>query len=212
MGTSPEEVLAVAETVGNSLVRVRETHLASELVAQRLDRPVITAGWGALLVLLFLAMVVAAGSGVMLYSFLDTWERQTEFALLRTLGSSKRQLNGVVWFNLFLVVICGIGLGSLAGQLLVGGIGIPSWSEPPLDKFNILHLMELALDMFNILPLMEVAEEGVPVTPPMALRTNWVTLLVSYLFLAGVTAGTVVGLAWFTARMEVQQVLRIGDA
>ena len=109
-------------------------------------------------------------------------------------------------------MVCGIGLGSLAGQLLVGGIGIPSWSEPPLDKFNILHLLELALDMFNILPLMEVAEEGVPVTPPMALRTNWVTLLVSYLFLAGVTAGTVVGLAWFTARMEVQQVLRIGDA
>jgi len=97
------------------------------------------------------------------------------------------------------VVICGIGLGSLAGQLLVGGISMGSWAEP-------------VLNMFNILPLMEVAEEGVPVTPPMVLRTNWVTLLVSYLFLAGVTAGTVVGLAWFTAKMEVQQVLRIGDA
>ena len=198
MGTSPEDVRAVAEAIGNERVRVQETHLASELVDHQLDRPVITAGWGALLVLMFLAMVVAAGSGVVLFSFLDTRERQTEFALLRTLGSSKRQLNGVVWFNLFLVVICGIGLGSLAGQLLVGGISMGSWAEP-------------VLDMFNILPLMEVAEEGVPVTPPMVLRTNWVTLLGSYLFLAGVTAGTVVGLAWFTAKMEVQQLLRIGD-
>ena len=199
MGTSPEDVRAVVEAVGDAPARVRETHLASELVAQQVDRPVITAGWGALFVLMFLALVVAAGSGVILFCFLDTQERQTEFALLRTLGSTKGQLNGVVWFNLFLVVIFGIGLGSLAGQLIVGGIGIGSWAEP-------------LLDMFNILPLMEVAEEGVPVTPPMVLRTNWVTLLVSYLFLAGVTVGTVVGLAWFTAKMEIQQVLLIGDA
>ena len=199
MGTSSEDVQAVTEAVGNEQVRVKETHLASELVAQQVDRPVITAGWGALLVLMFLALVVAAGSGVVLFSVLDTKERQTEFALLRTLGSTKRQLNGVVWFNLFLVVICGIGLGTLAGQLLVGGIGLGGWAEP-------------LLDMFNILPLLEVAEEGVPVTPPMVLRTNWLTLLVSYLFLAAVTAGSVVGLAWFTAKMEVQKVLRIGDS
>ena len=194
MGTSPEDIQAVAEAVGSA----RETHVASELVAQQVERPVITAGWGALLVLMFLALVVAAGTGVVFFSFLDTKERQTEFALLRTLGSTRGQLNGVVWFNLFLVVICGIGLGTLAGQLLVGGIRLGGWAEP-------------LLDMFNILPLLEVAEEGVPVTPPMVLRANWLTLLVSYLFLAGVTAGSVAGLAWFTAKMEVQQVLRIGD-
>ena len=198
MGTSPEDVRAVAAAVGEARVRVRKTHLATELVAQQVERPVITAGWGALLVLMFLALVVAAGSGVVLFSFLDTQARQTEFALLRTLGSTKQQLNGVVWFNLFLVVICGIGLGSLAGQLIVGGIGMGGWAEP-------------LLNMFNILPLMEYAEEGVRVTPPMVLRTNWVTLLASYLFLAGVTAGTVAGLAWFTAKMEVQRVLRIGE-
>jgi hypothetical protein len=83
--------------------------------------------------------------------------------------------------------------------LIVGGINIGAWADP-------------VLDMFNILPLMEVAEDGVPVTPPMVLHTDWGTLLVSYLFLAGVTASTVVGLAWFTAKMEIQQVLRIGDA
>ena len=199
LGTSPEDVLPVTEAVDDARVRVRETHLASELVAQQVDRPVITAGWGALLVLMFMALVVAAGSGVVLFSFLDTRERQTEFALLRTLGSTKGQLNGVVWFNLILVVICGIALGSLAGQLIVGGIDLGGWAEP-------------VLDMFNILPLLEVAEEGVPVTPGMVLRTNWVTLIASYLVLAGVTIGTVFGLAWFTAKMEVQQVLRIGDA
>jgi hypothetical protein len=45
----------------------------------------------------------------------------------------------------------------------------------------------------------------------MVLQTNWTTLLVSYLVLAGVTAGTVAWLAWITFRLEVQQVLRIGE-
>jgi hypothetical protein len=57
-----------------------------------------------------------------------------------------------------------------------------------------------------------VAEEGVRVTPPMVLQTNWLTLLVSYLVLAAVTGGTVLWLAWLTARLEIQQVLRIGEA
>ena len=45
----------------------------------------------------------------------------------------------------------------------------------------------------------------------MVLQTNGTTLLVSYLVIAAVTVGTAAWLAWFTAKMEVQQVLRIGD-
>ena len=74
------------------------------------------------------------------FSFLDTRERQTEFALLRTLGSTGGQLRGIVWFNLFLIVVCGVVMGTWVGQL----IGV------------------------SILPLMEVAEEGSRITPPMA--------------------------------------------
>ena len=154
------------------------------MVASRVDQPLVNAGWGALLVLLFLAVALASGSGVMLFSFLDTKERQTEFALLRTLGATGGQLRGIVWFNLFLIVLCGVALGTWVGQLIGS----------------------------SLLPLMEVAEEGERVTPPMAFTTDWLTLSVSYLVLAVVTVVTVVWLAWLSSKIQVQQVLRMGDA
>tara|TARA_B100000749_G_scaffold82238_1_gene62388 strand:- start:2045 stop:3529 length:1485 start_codon:yes stop_codon:yes gene_type:complete len=163
---------------------VREVFDADALVAERVDQPLVNAGWGALLVLLFLAVALATGSGVMLFSFLDTKERQTEFALLRTLGSSGSQSRGIVWFNLFLIIICGVAMGTWVGQL----IGT------------------------SLLPLMEVAEEGERVTPPMALTTNWLSLAVSYAVLALVTLVTVLWLAWLSSKIQVQQVLRMGDA
>ena len=169
------------EAVG---LQLKETYLATDLVDQRVEQPLANAGWGGLLVLMFLSLVLANASGVVLFSYMDTRERQTEFALLRTLGSSKSQLNGVAWFTLLVVVVCGIGLGTWAGQQIGAGL----------------------------LPVLEVAEGGVRVTPPMVLQTNWTTLLVSYAVLAAVSVGTVVWLAWLTAKMEVHQVLRAGEA
>ena len=180
----PGDAKAVTSVLTDSGFRVRETQLASDLVSQNVDQPLVNAGWGGLLVLVFLVVVLASASGVMLFSYIDTRERQTEFALLRTLGSSTRQLNGVVWFSIFLVVGCGIGLGTWVG--FQTGV--------------------------YLLPLLGTAEEGTPVVPPLVLQTNWTTLLVSYLVLAGVTAVTVVWLAWLSARMEIQRALRIGDA
>ncbi len=175
---------AVVQAIAGRDINVKEAHLASEMVAQRVDQPLVNASWGGLLVLMFLALVLASASGVMLFSYMDTRERQTDFVLLRTLGFSKGQVNGVVWFTLLVVVVCGLGLGTWAGQQIGA----------------------------SLLPILEVAEEGVRVTPPMVLQTNWLTLLVSYLVLAAVTGGTVLWLAWLTARLEIQQVLRIGEA
>ena len=163
---------------------VTEYRLSSELVQQRIDQPLTNASWGGLLVLMFLVLLAASASGIMLFSYLDTKERQTEFALLRTLGSSRNQMNGVVWFSLFLIVVCGVVLGTWAGQEMGA----------------------------SILPVLEVGEGGSRVTPPMISQTNWMNLMIAYSVLALVTVGTVLWLAWFTARMEVQQVLRAGEA
>jgi ABC-type antimicrobial peptide transport system permease subunit len=178
--TGPGVISALAEQG----LKVRDYRLSSELVQQRLDQPLTNASWGGLLVLMFLALVLASASGIVLFCYLDTRERQTEFALLRTLGSSRNQINGIVWFNLLVIVACGVGLGAWSGQQ----IGT------------------------SILPVLEVAEGGSRVTPPMVLQTSWGALLIAYLVLAGVTFGTVLWLAWFTTRMEIQQVLRAGEA
>lgn len=180
-GPVSEETIQAMDNLG---ISVREVYDAGVMVASRVDQPLVNAGWGALLVLLFLAVALASGSGVMLFSYLDTKERQTEFALLRTLGSTGGQLRGIVWFNLFLIVICGVLLGTWVGQQIGS----------------------------SLLPLMELAEEGERVTPPMAFTTDWLALSVSYLVLAGVTLATVLWLALLSSKIQVQQVLRMGDA
>ena len=176
-----------ADAVTRALIakglRLQEPRLASDMVAQRLDQPLVNAGWGGLLVLVFLVLVLASASGVMLFSYMDTRQRQTEFALLRTLGSSTKQLNRVVWFSVLLVVASGIGLGSWVGYQIAA----------------------------SLLPLIEVAEDGARVVPPLVLRTNWTTLLVTYLTLVGVTIATVAWLSWYSGKIEVQRALRIGD-
>jgi ABC-type antimicrobial peptide transport system permease subunit len=174
----------VTESLKTLGVSIRDIYDADVMVASRVDQPLVNAGWGALLVLLFLAVALATGSGVMLFSFLDTKERQTEFALLRTLGSTGGQLRGIVWFNLFLIVICGVAMGTWVGQLIGA----------------------------SLLPLMEQAEEGTRVTPPMVFTIDWVSLSVSYSVLAVVTVVTVIWLAWLNSKIQVQQVLRMGDA
>lgn len=182
-GVQLDNSSSVENILSENGVRLRGALLASELVAEGVDQPLVNAGWGALLVLVFLVLLLAAASGVMLFSYIDTGERQTEFALLRTLGSSASQLNAVVWFGVFLIVACGIGIGTLVG--FQTGV--------------------------NLLPLMDVAKDGVPVVPPMVLKINWTTLIISYAALSAVTVGTVAWLAWFSAKLEVQRALRIGE-
>ena len=162
----------------------RGTLVASEAVSDRVDTPLISAGWRGLIVLMFLALVVAGVSGVVLFSYIDTHERRTELAVLRTLGFSTAQLNAAVWFSLLVVVVFGMGLGTWVGQQIGN----------------------------SILPLLEVAEEGARVTPPMVLQTDWNTLIASYAMLAGAALASFLWLSWLTSRLEVQRVLRMGEA
>lgn len=177
----PAPLVAEVERHGVGVTHVQR---AADLVSERVEQPLVSAGWSGLLVLMFLALVLASVSGVMLFSYTDTQQRRTEFALLRTLGFSRRQLNGVVWFNILLVMLSGIALGTWAGSQ----IGL------------------------SLLPILEVAEEGVRVTPPMVLQVNWTTLAASYAVSVAVAGGTVAWLTWVTARLEIQRALRIGEA
>ena len=174
----------VAPTLREKGLLSRGTMVASEAVSKRVDTPLISAGWKGLIVLMFLALVVAGVSGIVLFCYIDTQERRTELAVLRTLGFSKAQLNVAVWFSLLVVVVFGMGLGTWVGQLIGS----------------------------SILPLLEVAEEGARVTPPMILQTDWTTLLVSYAILVGAALASFLWLSWLTARLDVQRVLRMGEA
>ena len=160
-----------------------EILVAEEEAAMRGKEPLANAGWGGLLVIMFLALALASATGIALYCWLDTRERQTEFALLRTLGSSRGQLNAVVWFNLAVVVVAGVAVGTWAGAQIGAAL----------------------------LPVLEVAEGGVRATPPLTFETDWRMLALAYAVLAVVSVVTVIWLAFVTNRLEVQRVLRAGE-
>ena len=174
---------AAVASIGQLGLTAGKTFVAEEEVALRGKEPLANAGWGGLLVIMFLALALASATGIALYCWLDTRERQTEFALLRTLGSTRGQLNGVVWFNLAIVVVAGVAVGTWAGAQIGAAL----------------------------LPVLEVAEGGVRATPPLTFETDWRMLALAYAVLATVSVVTVVWLAFVTSRLEVQRVLRAGE-
>ena len=159
-----------------------QVYNAAEMVATRNQDPLLVAGWAGLLALSFVTVVLASASGLILYTYIDTRERSEEFALLRTLGFSRLQVNGVLWFNLTLIVVLGVLAGTWGGQLLGGAL----------------------------LPLLEIAEQGTKVIPSMVLETNWIALGVAYGILVAAAIVTVVALAWAISRLDIQRLLRAG--
>ncbi len=182
-GGSTIDVARVSTTLRDEGLNVRNVLDAPSMVAARVEQPLVTAGWGALLVLLFLAIAIASASGLLLFSHLDARDRQTEFALLRTLGVSRAQMLRIVWAGLFVMVLCGVALGTLLGWLLGA----------------------------SLLPLMEVAEEGARVTPSLVFTTDWLRLLIPYAILVVITVLCGLWLTWLTAKLQLHQVLRMGE-
>ena len=180
---SPPAPTQVSAALRNAGVTPRQILHAPALIAQRQQQPLINAGWGALMALLFLAVALAGASGLLLFSHLDAQERRTEFALLRTLGLSRTQMQLMLWSGLTLMTLCGAGLGALLGWLM----GV------------------------TLLPLMEIVEGGARATPPLAFTTHWPRLLLSYAILTAAAALCALWLTRLTAKQQLQQVLRMGE-
>ena len=180
---TPPEPAQLSAALRDAGVNVRQILHAPSLIAERQDQPLINAGWGALLTLLFLAVALAGASGLLLFSHLDAQERRTEFALLRTLGLSRGQMQLMLWSGLTLMTLCGAALGALLGWLMGAAL----------------------------LPLMEIVEGGARATPPLAFTTHWPRLLLSYAILTAATALCALWLTRLTGKLQLQQVLRLGE-
>lgn len=180
-GYSTSEVI---ESVKSLNFTPKNTFQADEMIQARTSDPLLAAGWTGLLTVSFLAVIMASTSGLILYTYVDVRGRVSEFAILRSLGFSKSQVNGLVWFNLGITIVFGLVIGTLGGQLL----GI------------------------SVLPLLEVAEDGSRITPPMAIRNNWYAMVVAYAVIGVATFVTVLTLAWAIGRLELQKLIRLTDA
>ena len=100
------------EVAGNKLDRHGDS-LDDLREAQKKD-PLVAAGWEGILFISFAAILILSAIGFLIYSYLTAQKRTLEFAVLRTMGFSKKQIALVVGFEQLFV----IGLGMVAGTLM----------------------------------------------------------------------------------------------
>jgi predicted lysophospholipase L1 biosynthesis ABC-type transport system permease subunit len=145
--------------------------------------PLVAASWEGILFLSFASVLLLTALGFVVYSFLTAQARSLEFAILRTMGFSTRQIFGLVSFEQVFVIVAGAVVGTFLGMPLSG----------------------LMIDF------MGVNERGEEVIPPIVTQVSWSTVLTVYSLLAVVFVATIVALAILYSRLSVHRALRMGE-
>ncbi|MGD9935555.1 MAG: ABC transporter permease [Dehalococcoidia bacterium] len=178
-GAAPVTVESLAERAVNA----EAVFDRAALLQGQSGDPLIAASWEGILFLAFAAVLLVSALGFVTYASLGAQERSLEFAILRTMGLSGRQILAVVSFEQVSVVVAGM----LAGTLL----GFP--------------LSRLMIDYMGI------TEEGRAPLPPLQSVVNWQTVGTVYALLGFVVASTVVALVALYSRLAVSRALRMGE-
>jgi ABC-type antimicrobial peptide transport system permease subunit len=151
--------------------------------AQQSD-PLVAAGWEGILFISFAAILLLSAIGFLIYSYLTAQKRTLEFAVLRTMGFSRRQIATVVGFEQVFVIALGMAAGTLMG-LRLGGL---------------------------MIRYMGISETGDEVLPPMLLQVSWVTIGAAWLVLALAFLVTIGIIVLLYTRLQLHRILRIGEA
>ena len=154
-----------------------------ELLATSKADPLVAAGWGALLLVAYGAVLFLGGTCFVAHSVLTVGERGRQFALLRTLGLRGPQIQAVVWFEHMLVVGIGIGAGYVLGQR-TGAL---------------------------LMPFLDRTQDGVAVLPPYVIETSLPSIGAVYLLMAGVFVAATLFVVRIYNGLSLGQTLRIGE-
>ena len=141
------------------------------------------AGWRALLFIAFSAILILSAIGFLTHAYVSFRNREVQFALMRTIGFSMKQLVTLVWVEQALVIAAGMALGTWMGREL-GAV---------------------------IMPFLGNDDRGSQVIPPFIIEVNWVTLGITYGALVFLFALIIVGVIWFIRKISLQRTLRLGE-
>ncbi len=164
-------------------VRARGTYDQAAILERESSDPLIAASWEGILFLSFGAVLLLTALGFIVFSYLAAQTRSLEFAILRTMGFSGRQIVGVVAFEQLFVIVAGVAAGTALG-------------------FPLGRLMIGALAL---------TEDGSDVVPPLLSQVSWGTVLTVYGLLALVFIATVAALARLYSHLALHRALRIGE-
>jgi ABC-type antimicrobial peptide transport system permease subunit len=152
------------------------------LDAQKSD-PLVAAGWGGILLIAFVGVILVSGLGFVVYAYLQARGRHLEFAVLRTLGFSWRQIISLVCLEQIIVIGLGMGIGTLLGN-------------------RLSRIM---------MPFLQVTEKGDTVVPPFAIVIDWSTIGIAYIILTAAFVITMSLVVLFFSRVALARALRMGD-
>lgn len=171
------------ESLDEAGLRTEAIFEREAILAEQRSDPLVAASWEGILFLSFATVLLLSGLGFVIYSGISARARSVEFAILRTMGLSGRQLLGVVSFEQLFVVGSGIAAGTLLGF--------------PLSRLMISY--------------MGLTERGEDPLPPLISSVSWQAALTVYTLLGIVIATTVLALITLYSRVAVGRALRMGE-
>jgi hypothetical protein len=145
--------------------------------------PLARAGWNALLLVAFAAVLILSCMGFLMHTFVSFRERESSFAIMRSMGLAIRQLITMVWLEQFVVIVVGMAVGTWMGARLVE----------------------------SIMPFLAHDERGVQLVPPFAVEIDWGTLWIVYVAMVFIFAIIMSGAILFVYRISIQNSLRMGE-
>ena len=178
---------AAPSEVGNELRR--RNRFPSSLIAQdQLLRdaavdPLISAGWRALLAIAFATVLAASAVGFLVYSQVTFASRMTEYAVVRTLGLSTRQILGLVTLELLMVLVPAVLVGGVLGMRMGA----------------------------TIIPFLVTSGEGLRVVPPVVLNVDWQSVGVLVGVLGTIFLAISIGLISSVRKISPPRVMRMGQ-
>ena len=188
------EVWLTADTMGDNRASLVESLSSRPFAGRRVyDRerllelsrldPLVKAGWRALLFLAFATVLSVSCLGFLIHSYVSFKNREPQFALLRTMGTTMRQLTALVWLEQVLVIVAGMALGTWMGGRL-GAI---------------------------IMPFLGYDDRGGEILPPFIIHVQWSILLITYAAMVIVFGVIVAAMILFIRKISLQRILRLGE-
>ena len=172
------QMVARVDTYTSQLIRDR----ASRMADSKVD-PLVQAGWRALLFVAFGAVLVLSCFGFLVHAYVSFRNRQHQFALLRTVGFSMRQLTAMVWLEQALVIVVGMALGIWMGARLGA----------------------------TIMPFLGHDDWGRQVMPPFVMEVDWGALIVTYGIMVLLFVLIGLGIVWLIRRISLNRIMRLGE-
>ena len=179
---------AVPSEVGDELRR-RSSSPPSLIAQDQLLRdasvdPLISAGWRALLAIAFATVLAASAVGFLVYSQVTFASRMTEYAVVRTLGLTTKQVLGLVTLELLMVLVPAVLVGGLLGMQMGA----------------------------TIIPFLVTSGEGVRVVPPVVLDVDWQAIGVLVGVIGAIFLAISIGLISSVRKISPPRVMRMGQS